>query len=80
MHLSVEKELEGIGNTLQRDGDRFRLVRWDGNLKVLDIVLLHEGDVLGRVLLRNECAILLVSTSVVFAVWLPCGMISALWK
>lgn len=61
VHCLIVEDLKGVGDALERDGDRLGLMRWDGNLEMLNIVLFHEGDVLGWVILRDKRAVGVVS-------------------
>lgn len=54
MSLRIAQDIERVGDVLERDGDRLVLVGRDGNLEVTDAVFLHEEDVLGRIILRDE--------------------------
>lgn len=61
VHFRVVDDFKGVGDTLERDCVGFGLVSWDRDHEVLNVVLFHKRGVLGRVVLRDERAVRVVS-------------------
>ena len=50
----VDQDFEGLRNALQRNDGRRALVGWNRHLEVPDPVLVHEANILLRIVLRDE--------------------------